>query len=131
MRRVTFVQDLRGTLTAVGPGLLDASLAACDGGDASLVSQLTFAEADRFTEDGRIELASGDALFFRTLFAGYLAPAPDPSLRLGTAVRQIHAGSGALEGAAGRITSNFVVDREGQVSDREVALVFLAERTTQ
>ena len=95
------------------------------------MSQLTFAEADRFTEDGRIELAFGDALFFRTLFAGLLTPAPDPSLRLGTAVRQIHAGSGALEGAAGRITSTFVVDREGQVSDREIALVFLNERSTR
>jgi hypothetical protein len=124
------VQDLHGTLTAVGPGLLDASLSACDGGNASLVSQLKFAEAERFTEDGCIELASGDVLFFRTLFAGFLTPAPDPALRLGSAVRHIHAGSGALEGAAGRITSTFVVDREGRISDREMALIFLAERST-
>ena len=40
-------------------------------------------------------------------------------------------GRGPSRGAAGRITSTFVVDRDGQVSDREVALVFLAERTTQ
>ena len=125
------MQDLHGTLTAVGPGLLDASLSACDGGDALLVSQLTFAEPDRFTEEGRIELASGDSLFFRTLCPGHLTPAPDPRLRLGTAVRQIHAGSGLLEGAAGRITSTFVVDGEGQISDRELALVFLAERSTR
>jgi len=39
MRRVTFVQDLRGTLTEIGPGLVDATLAACDGDEATLVSQ--------------------------------------------------------------------------------------------
>jgi hypothetical protein len=131
MRRVTLMQDLRGTLTEVGPGLLDATLAACDGGDASLRSQLRFADSDRFREDGRIELAGGDALHFRTLFDGCLTAAPDPSLRVGTAVREILAGSGSLEGAAGRITSIFVVDREGKVSDREVALIFLAERSTR
>jgi hypothetical protein len=130
MRRVTLVQDLRGTLTEIGPGLVDATLAACDGGEAALVSQLTFAEAERFSEDGYIELAPGDAFYFRTLFDGYLTPAPDPSLRLGTAVREIRSGSGALKGAAGRITSTFVVNREGQVSDREIALIFLAERST-
>jgi hypothetical protein len=130
MRRVTLVQDLRGTLTEIGPGLVDVTLAACDGDEATLVSQLTFAGADRFSEDGYIELAPGDALYFRTLFDGYLAPAPDPLLRLGTAVREIRSGSGALKGAAGRITSTFVVNHEGRVSDREIALMFLAERST-
>ena len=38
-------------------------------------------------------------------------------------MREIRNGSGALRGAAGRITSTFVVNREGRVSDREVALV--------
>jgi len=131
MRRLALMQDLRGTHTEVGPGLLDATLAACGGGDATLVSQLRFAEADRFSEDGRLELAGGDALFFRTLFDGYLTRAPDPSVRVGAAVREICSGSGALAGAAGRITSTFVVDREGNVSDREIALIFLAERSTE
>ena len=131
MRRITLMQDLEGTLTEVGPGLHDASLAASDGGAATLVSQLRFARADRFSEDGRIELAAGDALCFRTLFDGYLTATPDPALRVGTAVREILSGSGTLAGAAGRITSTFVVDREGKVSDHEVALVFLAERSTR
>src|SRR5688500_4907385 len=127
MKRLAFTEDLRGKLTTVGPGLLDATLAACGGASTTLVSQLTFAETNRFSEEGRIEFGQGDALYFRTLSRGHLSAAPDPSLRLGTAVREIHGGSGALRGAAGRITSTFVVDREGQVSDREVALVFLAE----
>jgi hypothetical protein len=129
MRRLAVVQDLRGTFTEVGPGVLDATLAACDGGDARLVSQLSFSDSDRFREDGRIELGAGDALHFRTLFDGCLTVAPDPSLRVGAAVREIVSGSGALAGAAGRITSIFVVDREGKVSDREVGLIFLAERS--
>lgn len=71
MRRQTFSQVLRGTLTVVGPGLLDVALTASDGCDA-LVSQLAFSDRDRL-----------------------------------------------------RITSTFVVDQTGQVSDREVSLVFL------
>lgn len=125
MKRLAFIEDLKGTLTAVGPGLLDATLATSGDGSATLVSQLTFAETNRFSEEGRIEFGNGDALYFRTLFPGHLTPAPDPSLRLGTAVREIRRGTGVLRGAAGRINSTFVVDRQGQVSDREVALVFL------
>jgi hypothetical protein len=131
MQRLTLTHDLRGTLTEIGPGLIDVSLAACDGSEATLVSKLRFAAVDRFSEDGCIELAPGDALHFRTLFDGCLAPAPDPLFRLGTAVREISSGSGALVGATGRITSTFVVDREGRISDREVALVFLAEGSTR
>ena len=126
MKRLSVIEDLDGKLIAVGPGLLDASLATCGGGSATLVSQLTFTETGRFSEEGRIEFGNGDALYFRTLSRGHLTSAPDPSLRLGTAVREIRLGTGAFRGAAGRITSTFVVDQEGNVSDREVALVFLA-----
>lgn len=129
MRQLTIVQELRGTATEVSPGLFDATLAACDGGDASLVSQLTFSDSGRFREDGRIELGAGDALHFRTLFDGCLTVAPDPSLSVGAAVREIVSGSGAFAGAAGRLTSVWVIDGEGNVSDREVGLVFLAERS--
>jgi hypothetical protein len=126
MKRLAVIEELDGKLTAVGPGLLDATLATCGGGSATLVSQLTFADTSRFSEEGRLEFGDGDALYFRTLSPGHLTSAPDPSLRLGTAVREIRHGTGALRGAAGRITSTFVVDRDGNLSDREVALVFLA-----
>jgi hypothetical protein len=128
MRRVTLTQELSGTLTQIGPGLLDASLTACDGGSAILVSQLSFAVADRFSETGTLELGDGDALCFRTLFDGHLSAAADPTLRVGTAMREISSGTGALKGATGRIASIFVVNREGQVRDRELALVFLQEK---
>jgi hypothetical protein len=126
MKHLAVIEDLSGKLTAVGPGLLDATLATCGGGSGTLVSQLTFADTSRFSEEGRIEFGNGDALYFRTLCPGHLASAPDPSLHLGTAVREVRRGTGALRGAAGRITSTFAVDRNGNVSDREVALVFLA-----
>jgi hypothetical protein len=47
---------------------------------------------------------------------------------VGTAMREISSGTGALEGATGRIASIFVVNREGQVRDRELGLVFLQEK---
>jgi hypothetical protein len=127
MRQLTIVQELRGTATEVGPGLFDATLAACDGGDARLVTQLSFSESGRFREDGRIELGAGDALHFRTVVDGCLTDTPDPSLSVGAAVREIVSGSGTFAGAAGQITSIWVIDGEGTVSDREVGLVFVAE----
>lgn len=75
MRRQTFSQALRGTLTVVGPGLLDLALTASDGSCDALVSQLALSDTDRL-----------------------------------------------------RITSTFVVDHMGQVSEREVSLVFLPGR---
>ena len=42
MRRLAFTQELHGKLTVVGPGLLDACLAACGGS----------AEEGRFQLDG-------------------------------------------------------------------------------
>ena len=51
--------------------------------------------------------------------------APDGTLTTGGSPsaydKRIHAGSGALVGAAGQITSSFVVDREGQIADRLVS----------
>lgn len=75
MRRLTFSQVLQGTLTVVGPGLLDVALTASDGTCDALISQLAFSDTDRL-----------------------------------------------------RITSTFVVDHLGQVSGREVSLVFLPGR---
>jgi hypothetical protein len=130
MRRLTLIHELRGSLTEVGPGLFDVSLESCDGGDATLVTQLSFDADERFSEDGRIELGDGH-LCFRTLADGHMSPAPDPRLWIGTAMREISSGSGALAGASGRITSMFVADGDGQVRDRELALVFLPERSTR
>ncbi len=126
MKRLAVIEDLSGTLTAVGPGLLDATLARCGGGSATLVSQLTFADTSRFSEEGRIEFGNGDALYFRTLSPGHLTSAPDPSLRLGTAVRAIPAAQERYAVQRAEITSTFVVDRDGNVRDREVPLLFLA-----
>jgi hypothetical protein len=130
MQRLTLIHELRGSFTEVGPGLFDVSLKSCDGGDATLVTQLSFAADERFSEDGRIELGDGQ-LCFRTLVDGHMSPTADPALWIGTAVREISSGSGALAGASGRITSMFVADGEGQVRDRELALVFLPERSTR
>ncbi|HEV2775357.1 MAG TPA: hypothetical protein VGV90_07180 [Solirubrobacteraceae bacterium] len=47
MKRQTFSQVLRGTITVVGPGLLDVALTASDGSCDALVSQLAFSDRDR------------------------------------------------------------------------------------
>ena len=88
-------------LTAVGPGLLDASLSACDGGDALLVSQLTFAEADRFTEEGASSLPHGDVPLLPHIVARTSHARARSAPAVGHAVRQIHAGSGAARGGRG------------------------------
>lgn len=124
MQTIVLVQRFRGRLTDVGPGLCDAALWA-DG--ARLCSQLSFLDPHRFHEAGTIDFGGGQRLRFRTLGEGELAASPEPGVRHGTAVREIDGGAGRLAGARGRVTSNFLVSADGDVTDDEVAVVFVKE----
>ncbi len=130
MKQVTYAQRLRGRLTAIGPGLLDVQLVADGatplGPDVRLGSQLSFADERTFREDGTLELGVGGVLRIRTLGPGILTPGPAPGIRHGTAVLEAE-GSGRLEGARGRITSNFVVADDGEVTDEQVVVLFIDE----
>lgn len=124
MRTIVLTQRFQGRLTDVGPGLLDAALRM---DRARLCSQLVFLDEHRFREEGTIDFGDGQQLRFRTMGEGHLAASPDPGFRHGTAVREISGGAGRLAGARGRVTSNFLVSVDGDVTDDEVAVIFVNE----
>jgi hypothetical protein len=124
MRQVVYSQRLGGRLTAVAPGVLDASLAGL-AEPATVDAQLSFAGERSFSVTGEIRFDEG-SLRFRTLESGRLDPSPEPGLRHGTAVLEVCGGTGRFHGAHGRITSNFVVSADGEITDHQHGVVFLA-----
>ena len=125
MRQIVYSQRLGGRLTAVGPGVLDASLAAV-AEPARVEAQLAFTDERSFRLTGEIHFDGDDRLSFRTLGSGRLDPSSVPGLRHGTAVLEVCGGSGGFAGAEGRITSNFVVSDDGEITDHQLGVVFVA-----
>jgi hypothetical protein len=125
MRQIVYTQRLGGRLTAVAPGVLDASLAGV-AEPASVDAQLTFSDERRFQLAGEIRFAGDGALRYRSLGRGWLDRSPAPGLRHGTAVLEVYGGSGRFDGARGRITSNFVVSDDGEITDHQLGVVFVA-----
>src|SRR5207253_2072717 len=93
-----------------------------------LERRLTFLDETCFEEVGTISFGNGNALRFRSLDTGKLAPSADPELRQGTAAWEIEEGAGAFAGASGRIVSNFLVSESGELTDHEVGVLFLDDR---
>ena len=109
-------------MTVVAPGVVDAELHARG---ARVATRLVFTDETTFREEGTIDLGRGDSLRFRSLGEGTLEHAPDGSVRHGASVLEIHGGSGRYAGAHGRITSNFVLLRQGEITDEQVVSVFI------
>lgn len=126
MHQLVYTQQLGGRLTAVGPGRLDAALAAV-GDRVSVDAQLAFLDEHSFRLEGEVRFTGKDRLRFRSLGTGRLDPSPEPGLRHGTTVLDVCDGSGRFAGARGRITSNFVVSDDGEITDHHLGVVFVAE----
>ena len=127
MRQIVYSQRLGGQLTAVAPGVLAASLA--DYAEpATLDAQLCFADERSFRLIGEVRLVGEGTLRFRSLGSGRIDPSPEPGLRHGTAVLEVWGGTGRFDGAHGRITSNFVVSDDGEITDHQLGVVFVAAR---
>jgi len=145
MRAIAFSMEFRGRSTELMPGVLTARGTAPSGalvtridgagphgtfepvrGDEALLERrLTFLDDTRFEESGTISFGAGNALRFRSVGTGALSPSPEPGLRQGTAAWEIDGGAGALAGASGRIVSNFLVADSGELTDRQLGVVFL------
>jgi hypothetical protein len=92
----------------------------------SLESEMVFADATTFREQGTIVFGPQGELHFRTLGTGRLASTPSRGLRSGTVTWELDGGSGRFVGASGRITSTFTVTDEGEVADEQLGRIFLA-----
>ena len=109
-------------MTVVRPGVLDADLS---GRGVRVAMRLVFSDEETFRETGTIDLGRGDSIRFRSLESGSLESSSDGLVRHGTSVLGIAGGLGRYAGASGRITSNFVLSPDGEVTDEQVAVVFI------
>lgn len=120
--------EFRGQATALAPGVLLVRASApgtpFGAGEALLEARLSLLGHTGLDLAGTVSLGAGAALRFRTLGLGVLGSTPEPALRHGAAVCEIDGGAGALQGATGRMTSNFVLADSGELTDRQVYLVF-------
>jgi hypothetical protein len=145
MRAIAFTMEFRGHSTPLQPGVvtthatapsgalvtrIDAdgihgAFEALDGDEALLECRLTFVDESSFEEVGTISFGRGNALRFRSVGLGSLDASPDPALRQGTAAWSIDGGAGAFAGARGRIVSNFLVAESGELTDRQLGVLFV------
>jgi hypothetical protein len=94
-------------------------------GQASYANHVTFASQSTFDETGTISVGDGE-LDVETVGEGTLGPSADPDWLQGAVVWRVTAGRGRFEGAAGTITSNFLLSPStGQVDDRQTAVLFV------
>jgi hypothetical protein len=126
MRRVVYSHRLGGRLTAVAAGVLEVALASVSE-PATVEAHLTLADEHTFRMSGEIRFDDEGSLRFQTLGRGRLDRSPEPGLRHGTVMLEICGGAGRFHGARGRITSNFVVTDDGEISDHQLGVVFVAD----
>jgi hypothetical protein len=129
MHPVAFSLQFQGFATHLSPSVLTARAsapsAAIGDHEALIERRLTFIDDARFEEVGTISFGNGNALRYRSVDAGKLVPSPDAVLRQGTAVWSVEEGSGILSGVSGRIVSNFLVSAAGELTDHEIAVLFV------
>jgi len=147
MRHLAFSMQFRGQSTRLSPGVVTAQATAPsaalvtqvdedgihgrlelgDGAEAHLECRLTFVDETRFEEVGTISFGNGHALRFRTVAEGTLEPSAEPGLRHGSAAWIVDGGAGALQGATGRIVSNFLLSDTGDLTDNQLGVLFLPD----
>ena len=130
MERIAQAFLFRGHVTEVAPGVLRTSSNTADGATA-FEAEVVFSSARAFREHGTISFGGDGSLSVRTLGSGDLSASPDPAYRHGSVVLEVEDGGGLYEGAHGRITSNFVLSPDGEITDEQVMVLFLAKGVEQ
>ncbi|HZQ82648.1 MAG TPA: hypothetical protein VFB25_11795 [Gaiellaceae bacterium] len=145
MRAIAFSMEFRGQSTPFTPGVLSARGTAPsgafvtridhegvhgtfeprEGAEALLERRLTFLNETTFEDAGTISFGDGNAVRFHSVGLGQLGPSPEPSVRQGTVAWVVDGGAGVLEHAAGRIVSNFLVSDLGELTDRQLGVLFV------
>jgi hypothetical protein len=145
MKPVAFSMHFRGFSSALSPGVVTAKATApsgalvtridgtgphagferVEGGEAHMECRLTFSDDIHFDEVGTISFGNGNALRFRSIAPGTLEPSVVPALRQGSVTWALDGGAGIFAGASGRLVSNFLVADSGEITDHQVAVVFL------
>jgi hypothetical protein len=126
MECITYTLDFHGRLSSVRPGVYELDALADEG--AVLLTELSMTGGDLFDEAGTISLGHDAAVHFRSLAPGYVGASPETGVRQGSAQCGVDGGEGALAGARGLLTSNFLISATGEVTDRRVVVLFLPRR---
>jgi hypothetical protein len=146
MQSVTFALQFTGQASPVAPaaGVLKAAMSApsavirseigakgvrggwdkISGGVARFESVVTVVGEGRFIESGEIKYGDGASVSFVTKGEGAIGKNPH-GVMTGAVVWAITGGTGAFDGASGYITSNFIVSDKGEVTDNQMALIYL------
>jgi len=90
-------------------------------------SSATPLEGNTFTESGTITFGDkGNRLLFKSVGTGWMAPGPQDGVSQGAISWVIEGGEGQFAGAKGVITSNFTIGSDGEVSDYQLGVLYLA-----
>jgi hypothetical protein len=132
----SYALEFRGHATPLAPGVLLTRASApsdafASGGEALLEARVTLLNGDGFELAGTIAFGRENALRFRSLGQGVIRPAPEPGLRLASAICEIDGGAGELASASGRIASSFLVSETGELTEHQVGLVFVDEMSVR
>jgi hypothetical protein len=123
MECITYTLDFHGRLSSVRPGVYELDAIADEG--AVLLSELSMTGGERFDEAGTISLGQDAALHFRSIAPGHLGASPEAGVQQGGAQCGVDAGEGALAGARGLLTSNFLICATGEVTDKRIVVLFV------
>lgn len=123
MSALSYSFEFRGYATPLEPGVLIGRGRAPrdEGGEALLETRVTLVGEDGFEQLGTISFGNGDAVRFRSRGLGVIST--DPDVRHGTAICDIESGCGRFEGAAGRITTSFIVSATGELTDHQQGVI--------
>jgi len=93
---------------------------------AEVASTIIYTGKDTFQQYAVITFANGkDTLHVSTQRPGTIVEDADKQLRLGSATLRVDYGHGRFFGASGTITSNFVINDNGEVTDSQVGIVLV------
>ncbi len=93
----------------------------------SFESEVKMLESNTFTESGTITFGDkGNRLLFKSVGTGWMAPGPQDGVSQGAISWVIEGGEGQFAGAKGVITSNFTIGSDGEVSDYQLGVLYLA-----
>jgi hypothetical protein len=112
--------------TVVGSEGISSTLQPAAGGTASFESEVTSTGETTFHESGTITFGeTRNRLRFSTVGEGYLGASADPQLKHGAVMWRVDGGEGQFAGASGLITSNFIINEAGEVTDNHFGVIFV------
>jgi hypothetical protein len=127
MECITYTLDFHGRLSSVRPGVFELDAIGEQG--AVLLTELSMTSGEQFDEAGTISLGQDAALHFRSIAPGHVCASPEAGVQQGSAQCGVDAGEGALAGARGVLTSNFLIGATGEVTDRRIVVLFVPHQT--